>query len=100
MSDAFHALAHPVRREILRLLRKRPMTAGDLADRFDLAKPTMSGHFSVLKTANLIVADRKGTTINYRLNLSVVEEALAVLMQIADVGTERKGRSSWASARR
>ena len=46
MSDVFSALAHPVRREVLRLLRDGPMTAGALADRFDVAKPTMSRHFA------------------------------------------------------
>jgi ArsR family transcriptional regulator len=98
MSDVFSALAHPVRREILRLLRKKPMSAGELADRFDLAKPTMSGHFTVLKNAGLIAATRNGTTLVYRLNLSVVEEALAALMEIAGAG---KGQRIWtASARR
>ena len=88
MSDLFDALAHPVRRKVLRLLRQRPMSAGELAERFELAKPTLSGHFSVLKTAGLIGAERKGTTILYRLNMSVLEEAMAALMDIA--GTKGK----------
>lgn len=88
MSDVFDALAHPVRRKILRLLRKRPMSAGELADQFDLAKPTLSGHFSVLKSADLVGAERQGTTIIYRLNMSVLEEAMAALMDIA--GTRGK----------
>ncbi len=52
------------------------MTAGELADEFDLSKPTMSAHFSVLREANLIDADKKGTTITYQLKLSVLEDAL------------------------
>ena len=52
------------------------MTAGELADEFDLAKPTMSAHFGVLREANLIDADKRGTTITYRLKLSVLEDAL------------------------
>jgi DNA-binding transcriptional ArsR family regulator len=101
MTDAFQALAHPVRREVLRLLRKRPMSAGELADAFDLAKPTMSGHFAVLKSADLIAQDRKGSTIMYRLNLSVVEEVLATLMQISKVGVaEPRKKSKWLTARR
>jgi DNA-binding transcriptional ArsR family regulator len=94
MKDVFDALAHPVRREILRLLRKRPMSAGDIADNFDLAKPTLSGHFAVLKAAGLVTGKRKGTSIIYRLNLSVIEEAMAALMAIADVVTpdQNKGR--------
>lgn len=88
MRDVFDALAHPVRRKILGLLRNRPMSAGELADQFDLAKPTLSGHFAVLKAADLVSTERQGTTIIYRLNMSVLEEALAALMDIA--GTRRK----------
>jgi len=83
MSDVFAALAHPVRRKILKLLRDGPMSAGDLAAPFELAKPTLSGHFAVLKAADLVTAERKGTTIFYRLNMSVLEEALAALTSIA-----------------
>jgi len=101
MSDVFAALAHPVRREILSLLRNGPKSAGELADHFDLAKPTLSGHFTVLKGADLIASERKGTTILYRLNVSVVEEAMAALMSIAGVGEpKREGHKKWASARR
>ena len=83
MGDVFDALAHPVRREILRLLRKRPMTAGELAEQFDIAKPTLSGHFNVLKAANLVTNARNGTTITYHLNMSVLEEGVAALLDIA-----------------
>jgi DNA-binding transcriptional ArsR family regulator len=83
MSDVFDALAHPVRRTILGLLRKRPMSAGEIAEKVDIAKPTLSGHFAVLKAADLVSTERQGTTIIYRLNMSVLEEALAVLMGIA-----------------
>ena len=92
MSDVFEALAHPIRREILKLLRKRPMSAGDLSEHFDIAKPTLSGHFAVLKTADLVTTERKGTTIIYHINLSVVEEMLAAVMAIA--GAKGKERSS------
>lgn len=88
MSDVFEALAHPVRREILKLLRKRAMSAGELAEHFAIAKPTLSGHFSVLKNAELVTTERKGTTIIYQLNLSVMEEVLAAFMAI----TGTKGR--------
>jgi DNA-binding transcriptional ArsR family regulator len=56
------------------------MTAGELAAEFDLSWPTMSGHFTVLREADLISADRSGTTITYHLNLSVLEEAMAALL--------------------
>ena len=56
------------------------MTAGELAAQFDLSWPTMSGHFAVLREADLVRTDRAGTTVLYSLNLSVLEEAIAGLM--------------------
>lgn len=82
MTDVFQALAHPVRREVLKRLRAGPMSAGDLADAFPVSKPTMSRHFATLKEAGLIRAERVGTTIRYRLNVSVADEAVAVVMSL------------------
>lgn len=62
------------------------MTAGELAAQFELSWPTMSGHFAVLRAADLISADRTGTTITYHLNLSVLEEAMAALMDAFRIG--------------
>jgi DNA-binding transcriptional ArsR family regulator len=76
MNLVFKALADPTRRRILELLRTREMNAGQLAEHFDLAKPTLSGHFAVLREADLIVAEKTAATITYRLNLSVLEETL------------------------
>ena len=76
MSEVFKALADPTRRKVLQLLRERPMTAGELVDSFDLSRPTMSGHFRVLKEADLIHSEKNGTTITYQLKLSVLEDAL------------------------
>ena len=76
MNRVFKALSNATRRRVLQLLRERPMTAGELADEFELSKPTMSAHFNVLREANLIHADKKGTTITYRLTISVLEDAL------------------------
>ncbi len=90
MNEVFEALAHPVRREILKLLRKRAMSAGELAEHFTIAKPTLSGHFTVLKNAGLVTTERQGTTIIYRLNMSVMEEALAAFMALA--GSKGKER--------
>lgn len=81
MNAVFKALADPGRRKILHLLRERDMTAGELADHFPLAKPTLSRHFAVLREAGLIHGDKNGTTITYSLNVSVLEEALLGLMQ-------------------
>lgn len=76
MSNVFKALADPTRRKVLQLLKQGPMSAGDLADHFDVTKPTMSAHFTVLVGADLIQSERHGRSIMYRLRMSVLEEAL------------------------
>jgi len=89
---AFKAIADPTRREILRLLRKREMTAGDLAERFDMTKPTMSHHFAVLKEADLITSRRDGQTIWYELNTTVLEDVIAWAIDVS--GGKNKGAKS------
>ena len=81
MSNVFKALADPTRRRVLALLRERPMSAGELAGHFDVSKPTMSAHFTVLREAGLIDASKDGKSIIYRLRMSVLEEALMGLAQ-------------------
>ena len=76
MSSVFKALADPTRRKVLELLRRQPMSAGELADHFPVSRPTMSAHFAVLREADLIEASKIGTTITYSLKLSVLEDAL------------------------
>jgi DNA-binding transcriptional ArsR family regulator len=82
MNEAFKAMADPTRREILRLLRGGEMTAGELAQRFDMTKPSMSHHFSVLKQADLIGSRREGQQIYYFLNTTVVEDLLSVVWDL------------------
>ena len=79
MNEAFKALADPTRRQILQLLRRGEMTAGELAEHFDMTKPSMSHHFAVLKQADLIEARREGQQIYYSLNTTVVEDLLALI---------------------
>jgi ArsR family transcriptional regulator len=76
---------------VLALLRERDMTAGELAAQFELSWPTMSGHFAVLREADLIDADRTGSTITYHLNISVLEEAMAALMDAFRIVPKEKG---------
>lgn len=83
LNDVFKAIADPTRREILRLLRHEEMNAGEVAARFDMTKPTMSHHFSVLKAAGLITSRREGQTIWYALNTTVLEDVLAWTMDLA-----------------
>lgn len=90
MDKVFHSLSDPTRREILRLLKRGDLTAGEIAARFPLAKSTLSGHFTVLKHAGLLVAERRGTTIVYSLNLSAFEEAMTALLDLFEVRKQRK----------
>lgn len=91
-NKAFKALADPTRREILNLLRRGEMTAGDLAERFDMTKPSMSHHFSVLKEADLLTSRREGQTIWYGLNTTVVQDLMAWAMDL--IGGDAKDKNS------
>ena len=82
MNDAFKALSDPTRREILKLLTSGEKTAGELADRFDMTKPTVSHHFQVLKDAGLIESRRDGQKIFYSLNTTVVQDIMTWLLDI------------------
>jgi ArsR family transcriptional regulator len=90
--DVFRAIADPTRRRILALLRERDMTAGELASRFDLSWPTMSGHFSVLREAGLVQTDRSGSTITYHLNVTVLQETLMALMDSVVIDPRERAR--------
>jgi ArsR family transcriptional regulator, arsenate/arsenite/antimonite-responsive transcriptional repressor len=93
MNSIYKALADPTRRRILELLRDQDLTAGEIAQHFNLAKPTLSGHFAVLKEADLIHADKVGTTITYHLNLSVLEESLLTLINTFGISLSPKEAS-------
>lgn len=82
MNKVFKALSDPTRRKVLGLLRERPMNAGELAEHFDVSKPTMSAHFSVLREAGLVEPVKKGRVITYHLMMSVLEEAMFGFAQI------------------
>jgi len=94
MNDKIYkALSDPTRRRILELLRDRDLNAGEIASHFEIAKPTLSGHFAVLKAANLIHADKKGTTITYSLNLSVLEESILALMNAFKISARENSKT-------
>jgi len=76
MNDVFKALSDPTRREVLRLLKSGPRSAGELADAFPVSRPTMSSHFNVLRAAGLVSTEKAGKSVIYHLNVSVLEEAL------------------------
>lgn len=75
--EAFKALADPTRRRILELLRSGDLTAGELADQFDMTKPSISHHLNTLKAAGLVDAERNGQSIVYSLNTSVLQDLMS-----------------------
>lgn len=98
--DVFAALSNPVRRDILALLRDGDRTAGEIAAQFRLSKPTLSGHFSVLREAGLVLAERRGTQILYSLNLSLLEGALLGLLRRVSRDAEEGKDGTWSFDRR
>lgn len=82
MADVFAVLSDPTRREMLLLLRDGDMTAGAIGEHFDMTAPSVSHHLGVLKESGLVMAERKGRTIVYSLNTTVVQDALAWMLDV------------------
>ena len=98
MSQVFDALSHPIRREVLELLKRGGLSAGELADHFPVSKPTMSGHFAKLKAADLIRGESRGGSIVYTLNMSALEEAVMGFMGRMGVGSGQAAPADPATA--
>ena len=80
--NTFKALADPTRREILKLLASGSMSAGELADKFAISKPSLSHHFTALKQADLVRTRREGQNIIYTLNTSVLEDTARFVVDL------------------
>ena len=92
MSETLKAISDPVRRKIIEMLRKEKMTAGDIANKFNLTNSTVSYHLSYLKKADLIKEEKKKKYIYYKLNTSVFEEILVWIYQFGK--DDKKGDNS------
>ncbi|MDB5053325.1 MAG: transcriptional regulator, ArsR family [Bacilli bacterium] len=79
---AFKALSDPTRRQIIRLLHERDMSAGEIADHFNMTKPSISHHLSALKNAKLVLDERNGQSIIYSLNTTVVHEVMGWFLEM------------------
>ena len=82
MNKLFKALNDRTRRDILELLRDRDLTAGDIADRFTITKPSISHHLDLLKQAGLVESVKQGQYIYYSLNTTVVDDLIKWVMKI------------------
>ncbi len=76
MNSLFKALNDETRRQIVELLKKRDMNAGEIADEFNISKPSISHHLDILKRADLITSEKKGQFVEYSLNTSILEDLL------------------------
>ena len=92
LNDAFKALSDPTRRRILELLQERDMSAGEIADCFDMAKPSVSHHLNVLKNAGLILDERKGQNIIYSLNTTIFQEIMKWFFDFGKGGNQNEKR--------
>jgi DNA-binding transcriptional ArsR family regulator len=86
----FKALADPTRRDILKMLRERPLTAGEIGEAFPMTKGSLSHHFNLLKEADLVRCERRGQFQVYSLNTTVVEDVMSLLVEV--FGERRKGK--------
>ena len=87
MNHLFQALSDPTRRKILDMLKKKDLTAGEIADAFNISKPSISHHLDILKRANLVVSEKQGQYITYSINTKELDELLKWIYQL---GTKKK----------
>jgi ArsR family transcriptional regulator, arsenate/arsenite/antimonite-responsive transcriptional repressor len=82
MNDIFKALNDPTRREILKMLRKRDLTAGDIAAKFDITAPSISHHLEKLKRAGLVTIVKQGQFVLYSINTTIIDDLLQYLLTL------------------
>jgi len=83
--DFFQALASPYRREIIKILKWNNLSAGEIADHFNISQPSISRHLDILKRAEIVTAERNANQIIYSLNLSVTEEIMVQISELFDI---------------
>ena len=82
MNDVFKALNDPARREILKMLQKQDMTAGEIASRFEMTAPSISHHLDKLKRAGLVTTIRQGQFIHYSINTTIIDDILQYILTL------------------
>ena len=89
MGDVWKALADPTRRKILSLLKDKDMNAGEIANEFNMTKPSISNHLNILKQADLVDAEKAGQNVNYSLKTSVLEDVLKLISDLSSRGKDK-----------
>jgi ArsR family transcriptional regulator len=91
--QVFKAISDPSRRKILKILREGSKTAGELAEDFEITKGSLSHHFNILKSADLVRCERRGQQLVYSLNMSVLEDAASMLLDLFGARPESAERT-------
>ncbi|GLU43452.1 MULTISPECIES: autorepressor SdpR family transcription factor [Flavobacteriaceae] len=76
MNSLFKALNDETRRQIVELLKEKDMNAGEIAERFNISKPSISHHLDILRQADLVTSEKKGQFVEYSLNTTILEDLL------------------------
>lgn len=82
MNDIFKALSDPSRRKIIQLLKNGDLSAGEIAQHFDMAKPSISHHLNLLKQAHLVISEKQGQSVIYSLNTTTLQDALSFFFDV------------------
>lgn len=88
MGDVWKALADPTRRKILSLLKDKDMNAGEIANEFNMTRPSISNHLNILRQADLVDAEKVGQNVNYSLKTSVLQDVLKLISDLSSRGKD------------
>ena len=97
LNQAFKALADPTRRKILDLLKEGDLTAGEIAEQFNMTKPSISHHLNALKNAELIQDEKRGQFVMYSLNTTVFQDLLTWVFTFTNKGEEGNEKTSFCN---
>jgi DNA-binding transcriptional ArsR family regulator len=86
MGDVWNALTDPTRREILMLLKKGDLNAGEIAEKFDMSKPSISHHLNILRNAELVRSEKRGQNVIYSISTSVLEDVISLVAELTGKG--------------
>lgn len=82
MGNVFKAISDPTRRKILKLLNDKDLSAGEIAEHFDISKPALTKHLNILREAELVSSEKQGNFVIYSINVTVLQQALSGFMSI------------------
>ena len=82
VGNVFKAISDPTRREILKLLNDKDLSAGEIAEHFDISKPDLTKHLNILREAELVSSEKQGNFVIYSINVTVLQQALSGFMAI------------------